>query len=306
MSKFQTALRLLKENPFLLIAGLGANGLLNWMSDETYLNLVYKGHFGRKMDFNNPVTFNEKLQWLKVYNHNPKLTIYADKYAVREHIANTIGKEYLIPLIGVYDSFDEIDFSALPNQFVLKCTHDSGSVIICKGKSTFDAKMARKKLNRCLNRNIYYPTREWCYKNIKPRIICEQYMVDESGLELKDYKIFNFNGEPQMIQVDYNRFVEHKRNLYTTDWEYIDAAIQYPADPNVMIVKPNKLDEMLECARILSKGIPHVRTDFYSIEDKIYFSEMTFYHGSGYEQFTPEEWDYTLGSWLELPDKKLR
>jgi hypothetical protein len=224
-----------------------------------------------------------------------------DKYKVREYISKKIGEEYLIPLVGgPYYSVDEIDLNKLPNQFVLKCNHDSGSVVICKDKSKFDFEVAKKKLDYCLKHNFWYLGREWVYKNVKPCIVAEKYMVDESENELKDYKVFCFNGEPKIIQVDYGRFTEHKRNLYDTKWKYIEAAIEYPTDKKVEIERPKQLSQMLQLAKILSKDIPFIRTDLYSINDKLYFGELTFFQGSGFEKFSPNEWDKKLGEWIKI------
>jgi hypothetical protein len=278
--------------------------VLDNIPDSIYLRMLYKRRLGTKLNLKNPQTFNEKLQWLKLYDRKPEYTTMVDKYAVKKYVADKIGEQYIIPTLGVWDKFEDIDFDKLPNQFVLKCTHDSGGLAICKDKSEFDIKAARKKINKSLKRNYYYSGREWPYKNVPRRIIAEKYMTDESGVELKDYKVFNFDGEPKFIQVDYDRFVEHKRNLYSTDWKYIDAAIQYPTNKKNQINKPECLNEMLDLARKLSVGIPHVRTDFYIVNSKIYFGELTFYHGSGVEKFTPEEFGIEVGSWLKLPDKK--
>ena len=187
---------------------------------------------------------------------------------------------------------------------MLKCTHDSASVIICKNKRNFDEKAAVEKLKQSLATNYFYASREWPYKNIVPRIIAEQYMVDESNTELKDYKIYNFNGEPKLIQVDFGRFSHHQRNLYTTDWEYIDEEIEYPRNPDVVINKPENLDEMLQFARLLSKGIPSVRTDFYSINGKTYFGEITFYQEGGFAHFSSDEFEKKLGELISLPVDK--
>ncbi len=289
------------QHPDKIITNLGRRGLLNWMSDEQYLKLLYKAALKKKLNLDNPQTFNEKLQWLKLHDRNPDYTKMVDKYEAKKYVASIIGEEYIIPTLGVYDKFDDIDFDKLPNQFVIKCTHDSGGLVICKDKNTLDIKAARKKISKCLKRNFYYFGREWPYKNVKPRIIIEKYMVDESNKELKDYKVFNFDGKPKIIQVDYDRFVEHKRNLYDKDWKYIEAAIQYPTNPEIKIEKPKNLTKMLELAKILSKDIPHVRTDFYSIEDKIYFGELTFYSESGLGKFSPKQFEKDMGEWLKLP-----
>lgn len=278
--------------------------VLRSIPDTVYLKYMYKKEMGRKLDLKNPKTFNEKLQWLKLHDRNSIYTKMVDKYEVRQYIKETIGEKYLIPLIGgPWEKFRDIDFSKLPKQFVLKCTHDSGSVTICTDKNKFDIEKVRKKIDRSLRGNFFYGGREWPYKNVKPRIIAEKYMVDESGTELKDYKIFNFNGVPQIIQVDFNRFAGHKRNLYTTNWEFLEVAIEYPSDSNIKIDKPEKLEEMLNLAQMLSKSIPHLRTDFYSIGNKIYFGELTFYHESGFGKFMPDEWDKKFGDWIILPDK---
>ncbi len=289
------------EHPDKIITNLGRRGYLNWMSDEQYIRILYRMIFKRKLNLGNPQTFNEKLQWLKLHDHNPLYTRLVDKYEVKQYVADLIGEEYIIPTLGVWNSIDEVDFDSLPNQFVLKCTHDSGGLVICRNKNKLDVNATKKKLKKSLNQNFFYFGREWPYKNVKPRIIAEKYMTDESGTELKDYKIFNFDGKPKLIQVDYDRFVKHKRNLYSTDWKYIEAAIQYPTDPKHHIERPKQLDKMLSIARVLSAGISHVRTDLYCIDNRIYFGELTFYHESGLGKFTPEILDEKMGEWIKLP-----
>ena len=272
--------------------------------DKLYLELLYQVRMGERLNLKNPVTFDEKLQWLKLYDRRPEYTDMADKYAVRKYVTDRLGEEYLIPLLGVWERAEEIDFAMLPEQFVLKCTHDSGSVLICKDRKNFDEAAAREKLREKLNINYYYPSREWPYKNIKPRIIAEKYMTDESHVELKDYKIYTFGGKPCLIQVDFGRFTEHKRNLYTTDWKYIDETIEYPRDPSIQIGRPEKLEEMLLCAGKLAEGTASLRTDFYSINDKIYFGEITFYQEAGFAHFSSEEYARKLGEKICLPEKK--
>lgn len=271
--------------------------------DRKYLERRYEAILGSKLNVDNPRNFNEKIQWLKIHDKNPKYPLLVDKYEVKKIVAKEIGEDYLIPTLGLFDNFDEIDFDSLPNSFVLKCTHDSGSVVICKNKSLFDVDNARKKLERCLATNYYLWWREWPYKNVKPRIIAEKYIVDTSSCEneLMDYKVFNFNGEPYIIQVDYDRFVDHKRNLYYTDWKYIEAEIEFKSNKEKIIKKPIVIDEMLEVARKLSQNIPHARTDFYCIGDKLYFGEITLYHGGGFEKIIPEKFNSELGDKLILP-----
>lgn len=271
------------------------------MSDEEYLKRIFEAKVGHPLNLSNPKSFNEKLQWLKIHDHNPLYTTLVDKYEVKRYVASIIGEEFIIPTIGVWDKFDDIDFSVLPNQFVLKCTHDSGGLVICKDKTNLDIKKAKKKIESCLKQNYFWVGREWPYKNVKPRIIAEKYITDESGVELKDYKVFNFDGNPELIQVDYDRFVNHKRNLYTVDWKFIDASIKFPNDANHKIEKPEALEMMVDAAKKLSCGIVHVRTDFYCIGNRVYFGELTFYHGSGFEIFNPEDLGLYLGNLMKLP-----
>ncbi len=279
-----------------------AHELYNSLDDESYLKKKYMIRFGKKLDLENPQTYNEKLQWLKILVRNPSYCKMVDKNESNKAVAEIIGEEYIFPTLGVWERFDEIDFDSLPDQFVLKCSHDSGGIAICKDKNSFNKLQAKKKLEKSLSQNYYWHGREWPYKSIKPRILAEKYMEDESGYELKDYKIFCFHGEPKMIQVDYDRFIGHKRNLYTVDWQYIEASIQYPTDPNRIIQRPQALDEMLSLAKRLSKGFVHVRTDFYCINEKVYFGEMTFFHESGFAKFQPESFGLTMGNWLDLSE----
>ena len=302
MSSIKTAISLLKT-PGKMIMPLGDRGLFNWLPDKPYLKLVYHGQMGKKLDLKQPQTFNEKLQWLKLYDRNPLYHQLVDKYEVKQYIADKIGQEYIIPTLGIWENVDDILFDQLPDQFVLKCTHDSGSVVICKDRNLFDINTAKKKLATHMKKSTYWFAREWAYKGVKPRIIAEPFLTDESGIELKDYKVHTFKGEPKIIQVDYGRYSDHKRNIYDCDWHYMNVSIKYPTDPSIHIQKPEKLDEMLHFAKVLADGIPYVRVDFYSILDQIYFGEMTFYHGAGFEGFTPSSFEYEMGSWIQLPEK---
>ncbi|CAK8582478.1 ATP-grasp fold amidoligase family protein [Priestia megaterium] len=292
------------KNPQLAILVILGEKCSRIIPDAQFLNLKYKSIVKKKLNLKEPKSFNEKIQWLKLYDRKPEYTELVDKYEVRKYIAEKIGEGYLIPLLGVYDTFDEIDFNSLPSQFVLKPNHTSGDVYICRDKSKIDYVELKKEVTMWLKRRYYWVHREWPYKNIKPRIVCEKYMVDESGSDLKDYKVFCFNGEPKMIQVDYNRFVDHKRNLYDPEWNYISASIHYPTDPRIKIKKPKRLEDILELAKVLARDYPHVRVDFYSINDQVYFGEMTFYHGSGYEKFIPESLGLDLGELIKLPSKR--
>ena len=274
------------------------------LPDKVYISLLYRMRLGKWPNLKNPKSYNEKLQWIKLYDRRPEYSTMVDKYEVKKYIADRIGEEYIIPTLGVWDKFDQIDFDKLPDQFVLKCTHDSGGLVICQDKSKLDMEAARKKIENSLKDNYFWNSREWPYKNVKPRIIAEKYMVDESGVELKDYKLFTFNGVPKYIEVDFDRYLGgHKRNLYTLDWEYMNVRNKHPNAPEVKIEKPECLEQLIELSKKLSEGIPHVRTDFYVINGKIYFGELTFFHGSGMQTFQPESFEMEMGSWLTLPEK---
>ena len=267
-----------------------------------YLSIRYYEHLGKKLNLKNPVTFNEKLQWLKIYNHKPEYTILVAKYAVRQYISKTIGKEYLIPLAGgPWDKFDDIEFEQLPDQFVLKCTHDSASVVICKDKYNFDKEKARQKINAALKYNFYWYGREWPYKNVKPKIIAEKFMVDDCGdPDLKDYKFMCFNGVVKCSFVCTERFSGNLRvTFFDRDWNTMPFSRTYPVSEKE-IPKPVNYNQMLELAEQLSQDIPFIRVDFYEINGKIYFGELTFFPGCGFEAFHPESWDKKLGDWIIL------
>ena len=246
-----------------------SRNMLNWMSDEAFLKRKFKLRMGYELDLDNPKTFNEKLQWLKLYDRNPLYTKLVDKYEVRKYIAEKIGEEYLIPLVGgPWNSPEEIDFDALPDQFVLKCTHDSGSVVICKDKSKLDIPAAKAKLSKHLKRNYYWTNREWPYKNVPPRIIAEKYMEDETG-ELRDFKFLCFNGIAKMIELHSGRFEKHTQDFYDAQWKRLDI-IQGVPMADEQTPRPEFLDDMLEMSNEISKKFPHLRVDWYGIEGKLY------------------------------------
>ena len=267
--------------------------------DKIYIELMFPLCTGYKLNLENPQTFNEKLQWLKLNYRKPEFSIMVDKIEAKNYVAGIIGEDHIIPTLAIYKNTKEINFDTLPDQFVLKCTHDSGNIIICKDKSSTNRSQILRKLEKGLKYNYFNFGREWVYKDVEPRIIAEKYMTD-GGEELKDYKIFCFGGEPKMVEVDYNRFIDHKRQLFTIDWEKIDATCMYPSDSTV-IEKPVLLSQMLDYARKLSKGHPFLRTDFYIINNKIYFGELTFYHQCGFGPIEPVEFDLEMGSWIQLP-----
>lgn len=274
--------------------------------DKTYLHLKYYFRMGKCLNLKNPKSFNEKLQWLKLYGRRPIDTTLSDKYAVKEYIAKAIGEQYVIPLIGVWDKFEDIDFSKLPNQFVLKCTHDSGGVVICKDKASFNKEAARKVIEFGMKHNFYIYSREKAYRDIPRRIIAEEYREDSKTKELRDYKFFCFDGEPKTLFIASDRQVkgeETKFDFFDMDYNHLPFTNGHP-NAKVYPEKPVCFDEMKTLAAKLSKGIPHVRVDFYEVDGHVYFGEMTYSHWGGMTPFEPEEWDYTFGSWIKLPIDK--
>lgn len=271
-------------------------------SDELFIKLEYFSGMKKFPDLKSPKTYNEKLQWLKLNCKNDNYTHLVDKYEAKEYVKDIIGEKYIIPTLGIGDSFDDIDFEQLPNQFVLKTTHDSGGVVVCKDKSKLDMKKARKKLEKSLKNNFFYEHREYPYKNVKPRIIAEKFMVDESGTELKDYKFFCFDGEVKMLFVATDRPFDTRFDFFDTEFNHLPFKQGHPLATKE-IKKPRGFEDMKRIAAILSKGMPHVRVDLYDINGHIYFGELTFFHFSGNVPFEPEEWDYKIGNWLKLPQK---
>lgn len=289
---------------------LGLSSLLHvkgLIPDKLYLKLLYRRLFNKKLDLSNPQTFNEKLQWLKLYDRREEYSIMVDKYEVKRYVADIIGQEYIIPTLGVWDKPEDIEWDKLPNQFVLKCTHDSGGLVICKDKSKLDKEAAIGKLRKSLKRDYYKAGREWPYKNVRRRIIAEKYLeaAPNTG-DLPDYKVFNFNGEPKLIQIDFNRFVNHKRNYYSANWERLDFTMNHPSDDNTIFEKPIVLEELKGLCRRLSTGIPFVRSDFYLVDNKLYFGELTFFPEGGTGRFEPEEYNKKLGDWITLPSGKVK
>ncbi|HRU98901.1 MAG TPA: ATP-grasp fold amidoligase family protein [Ruminococcus sp.] len=280
-------------------------GKYNNMPDREYLSKRFKARLGYPLNLDNPITFNEKLQWLKLYDRRPEYTTMVDKYAVKRYVADTIGVQYIIPTLGVWDRFEDIDFDKLPNQFVLKCTHDSGGLVVCKDKTELNRAKAKKKIERCLKNNYFYLGREWPYMNVKPRIIAEVYMRDDEVDELKDYKFMAFNGEIKCSFVCSERFSDSglRVTFFDNNWNVMPFERHYPRSSK-HIPKPQCYEEMKVLAEKLAQNIPFVRVDFYEVSGKIYFGELTFYPGSGLEEFSPFEWDKKLGKWLKLPDIK--
>ena len=288
-------------NPSKLVLRIMNSKFSRILADKTYLKIYFKCKMGYKLNLKNPQTINEKLQWLKLYDRNPEYTKMVDKYEVREYIKEKIGEEYLIPLIGVYDKFDDIDFDELPNQFVIKCNHDSGGLVICKDKGKLNIEETRKKINKSLKRNYYYSGREWPYKNVKPRIIIEKYMEDSNKSDLIDYKLFCFNGIPKIVLVCSERFSSSNmcETWFDMNWKLIDMT-ESGHRVDSTISKPKQLKKMVELSKKLSKNIPFIRVDWYEIGDKLYFGELTFYPASGFEKFEPKEWNKKIGDMLSI------
>lgn len=284
-------------------------GLLNWMSDERHIAIKYKYEIGKSINLKAPKTYNEKIQWLKLYDRNSNYTLMVDKLKAKEYVSNVIGSEYIIPLIGgPYSSFDEIDFQELPDSFVLKTNHDCGGVIVCKDKNKFDYKHAKKILEDHLRKNYYYTCREWPYKNIKPCIFAEAYMSDfdepkdGENQELTDYKFLCFDGEPKILCLCSDRmsgsvkfdYYDMEGNLLPFEWVHPNSIKKPPL--------PINFQKMKELARQLANKCPSVRIDFYESSGRIYFGEITFFHQGGFAKFNPDEWDDILGGWITLPN----
>ncbi len=269
-------------------------------NDETYVKWDFWWGLGRFPDLEHPKTYNEKLSWLKLHARRPEYTMMVDKYDAKEYVKGIIGEEYIIPSYGVWDQFDDIDFDTLPDQFVLKTTHDSGWVIICKDKSKFDKKAARKKVAESMKRNLYNTHREYPYKDLKPRVIIEKLMVETGSNSLKDYKFFCFDGAVKMLFIATDRPLDTRFDFFDREFNHLPFKQGHPL-ASKPIEKPEGFEEMIAIAEKLSKGIPHVRVDLYNINGKIYFGELTFFHFGGTVPFKPKEWDYKIGEWLNLP-----
>lgn len=264
--------------------------------DSLYLKIVYRIRVKKKCNLTNPQTYTEKIQKMKLEDHNPLYPVIADKYEVRKYVAERIGSEYLPELYGIYDSEKQINYSELPSQFVLKTTHDSGGCIIVSDRCDSSPEHINKKLHKLLSRNFYWKGREWCYKEIKPRVLCEELLIDTEKNDLYDYKFFCFHGEPKLLFVATDRGHGTKFDFFDLEFKHLDIKNHYPNTTKV-IEKPDNFEQMIELARILARDFEQVRVDFYNIKGKIYFGELTLYHFSGLERFEPDEWDYKLGSW---------
>lgn len=274
--------------------------------DKLYLKLKYRSKTGKKLDFKNPKTYNEKLQWLKLYDRKDIYTTMVDKCEAKKYVADIIGKEYIIPTIGVYDKFEDIDFKELPKQFVIKCTHDSGGLVICKNKDQLDIDEAREKITDCLKKNYYWRGREWPYKNVRPRILVEKYMEDKSSKTMRDYKFFCFDGKPEIMYLS-EGLENHKTarmSFYDMNMHLVDCRRSDYRPLEYIPERPNNFEKMKEFSAILSEDIPHLRVDWYEINGKLYFGELTFTTCSGIIPFADENWDRRLGDFIKLKEIK--
>lgn len=301
MNKF---IQLLKS-PLFIFVFLNNRNIIK-LSDENFIKIRYRATFKKKLNLNNPQTFNEKLQWLKLYDRKDIYTKMVDKYEAKEYIKDIIGEEYVIPTLGIYDKFDDIDFDKLPNQFVMKCTHDSGGLVIVKDKNKLDLEKARKKINKSLKTNYFYKGREWPYKNVKPRIIIEKYMEDESG-ELIDYKVYAFNGKCDYVMACFDRSKGNTKFIYyDKNWnikkEFSFDGIKY--GDTVNLKKPKNLDKMFMYAEKLSQDISFVRVDFYEVNGKLYFGELTFFPSSGFDNTRTVDCQKYLDSKMKIINYK--
>ena len=278
--------------------------MLDLLPDKLYLELMFKKRLGYKLDLKNPKTFNEKLQWLKLYDRKPIYTTMVDKYEAKKYVAEKIGEQYIIPALGVWYDPDEIDFDALPDQFVLKCNHNSGlGMCICKDKSKLDIESVKNELRKGLKQNYYLTGREWPYKNVKRRIIAEEFLADDSGEELKDYKVLCFNGKAKLIELHQGRFTDHHtQDFYDINWNKTNIKQIDDPSSDVIMNKPVFLNEMIYLSEVLSTDISHLRIDWYYSNHQLYFGEITFYDASGFGAFENNQ-DEMIGKWITLPEK---
>lgn len=274
-----------------------------WIPDKLYLRIIYRLEMGQKLHLDNPQTFNEKLQWLKLYNRKPEYTMMVDKVAVKDYVASIIGPEYIIPTLGVWDSPNDIEWDKLPNQFVLKTNHDGGSngVVVCKDKATLDKRAALRELKHSFNRSSYLIGREWPYKMVKHKVFAEQYMEDKQYGELRDYKFYCFDGDVKVMLIAAGRKSgKTGMNYYDNNFNLLDL---HQGHPHISgeVTKPNTFEEMKRMASVLSKGLPEIRVDLYEVNGKVYFGELTFFDSGGMGAFYPDEWDRIFGDWIKLP-----
>ena len=275
--------------------------------DETYLRIMYRLQLGKRLDLVNPETYNDKLQWLKLYYHRQDLTMMADKVAVKQYVADKIGEEYVAPLLGVWNKVNEIDWDSLPEKFVLKTNHDGGNfgVVICRDKTQFNKTRAKNRMKASLHRNTFLLGREWPYKNIPRKVFAEQLIENASDSDLPDYKFFCFDGKVKLMYIASERLSKTgvKIDYFDEEFNHLNLRQSHPNSSTVP-PKPLHFDLMKRLAETLSQGLPHVRVDFFEANGKVFFSEFTFFTFGGWAAFHPKEYDYLLGSFISLPTKQ--
>lgn len=274
------------------------------LSDELYIRLKWLVTMDYPLNLKNPLSFNEKLNWLKLHDRRPSYISMVDKIAAKEYVASLIGASYIIPTLKIWDNVSDIQYDLLPERFVLKTNHDSGGVVVCSNKFLFDKEKASKILHKSLRRNFFYQGREWPYKMIEKKVFAEEYMEDSLTGEIRDYKFFCFDGEVKALFIATDRSkpgVETKFDFYDENFNHLDIINGHP-NANTPPAKPRCFEEMKSVASVLSQGLPFIRVDLYEINGKVYFGELTFCHWGGFTPFVPRSWDYTFGEWISLPD----
>lgn len=303
MGEIRVKMRNFLTDPIKRLEYMTNLGAFDCMPDDKFLKMTFKIRMGYDLDLEHPVTFNEKLQWLKLHDRKPEYTRMVDKYEVKKYVADIIGEEYVISTLGVWNHFDEIDFDTLPNQFVLKCTHDSGGLIIVKDKEKMNKYEARKRIEKSLKRNYFYGCREWPYKDVIPRIIAEEYVEDNVDKELRDYKFYCFNGHVEAVLVASNRQNPKKKmcfDYFDADFRHMELVNEWHPNAEEIPHKPRKFAEMKYLAEVMSKGFPHIRVDFYEANDHVYLGELTFSDMGGFLIIHPDDWDKKWGNLIDL------
>ena len=277
-------------------------GISRLIPAHLYLRIMHYRRTKRRLSLSNPQTYTEKMQWLKLYDRNPVYQAMVDKCEAKKYVAERIGEEYIVPLLGVWDDAESIDFEALPDQFVLKCTHNSGGLVICKNKHDLNIPQVRSKIRKQLSENYYWHGREWPYKHLKPRVIAEKYMEDTVLRDLYDYKFFTFSGEPKVVHVVSNRQNAQEEtygDFFDMEYNHLNLTMGHPNAP-MMPEKPHNFELMKVFAERLSKGTRHLRVDFYEVDGHLYFGELTFFMDSGCSNVQPPEWNRVIGSWISI------
>lgn len=296
MNKFAKVIR----NPWLVYNYAASKGLTDWVPDELHLKAMYRATMGKRLNLEDPVTFNEKLQWLKIHDRNPLYTTLVDKYRVKQWVADRIGEEHVTPTYAMWEHVEDIDISGLPERFVLKTNHDCGGVVICRNRAAFDLGAAKEKMAEHLKTNYFWRTREWPYKDVAPCIFAEEYLDSGESGDLHDFKILCFDGEPKFIELHKGRFSQHSQDWYDVNWNKLDIpqpGLLQSSEPDE---PPVCLDKMVNLSRVLASGIPHVRVDWYVTDGRLLFGEMTLYDGAGFDGFERPGDDLMLGSMIDL------